>query len=816
MSTKHADAFPGVVEIVVEIPRGSRNKYEYDEEARVYRLDRVLSSAVFYNFDYGFIESTRADDGDHTDALLIIDEPTFTGCHVWGGRSAASRCATSTGSTSRPCASRSVTRTSSTSSASTRCGRTASSRSSTSSTRTSCSRTRRSTSPAGGTATSPSRCSPSDRERYRAEVRVAERPDRLFVAVPMPPEPLAACRALVDGVRAGPSATCPRWVHVDNLHLTVRFLGETPPELTPDAALAVRDALAGAHGVRGRARRRRLVPEARKPRALWLGIEQGAAELGALADALDPALEPLGWPRDDRPYRPHLTVARLDRSSIAPPRPLRTSCVPRLRAGAPGSARTASSFFRSHLGGGPPRYEPLVEIPLAAAERAPRGRTRPAPATGATLAAPPAAPARHPEVPPRWPPSFLAGPSSSSTRTGSRGPGTTSRPTCRCRRRRRSTRGRASRSARPTSRRCSRWRSSCRRSATEREIEIPDPVREAYQLYRPRPCIRAHRLEKALDTPAHIYYKYEGVSPAGSHKPNTALAAGLLQQAGGRQAPGDRDRRRPVGERPRLRRRRLRARGQGLHGPGELRPEAVPPDPHGDLRRVGGAEPQPGHQLRPGGPGRDAGLAPARSGMAISEAVEDAATRDDTKYALGSVLNHVLLHQTVIGQEAIEQMELAGEEPGRHHRLRRRRLELRRAGVPVRRAASCAARRSYRVIAAEPEAAPSLTRGVYAYDFGDTGHDDADREDAHPRLATFIPEPIHAGGLRYHGMSPLVSLLKEHGLIEARSVHQRACFEAGVQFARDRGHPARRPRAPTRSGSPSTRRSRPGRRASSG
>ena len=127
--------------------------------------------------------------------------------------------------------------------------------------------------------------------------------------------------------------------------------------------------------------------------------------------------------------------------------------------------------------------------------------------------------------------------------------------------------------------------------SAEREIEIPDPVRDAYRLYRPSPLYRAHRLEQALDTPAHIYYKYEGVSPAGSHKPNTAIAAGVLQQGGGRQAPRDRDRRRAVGQRAGVRRRRVRPRGQGLHGPRELRPEAVPPDPDGDLRRGGRRQP---------------------------------------------------------------------------------------------------------------------------------------------------------------------------------------------------------------------------------
>lgn len=193
---------------------------------------------------------------------------------------------------------------------------------------------------------------------------MAERPDRLFVAVPLPPEPLAACRALVDGVRRGPLGDVPRWVHVDNLHLTVRFLGETPPELTPDAALAVRDALDGAKAFDVVLAGAGSFPEARKPRALWLGIEQGAAELGALADALDPALEPLGWPRDDRPYRPHLTVARLDRSSISSSE----AVADELRAAA-ADWRTAFRadrvvFFRSHLGGAAPRYEPLVEIPL--------------------------------------------------------------------------------------------------------------------------------------------------------------------------------------------------------------------------------------------------------------------------------------------------------------------------------------------------------------------------------------------------------------------------------------------------------------------
>jgi tryptophan synthase beta chain len=171
--------------------------------------------------------------------------------------------------------------------------------------------------------------------------------------------------------------------------------------------------------------------------------------------------------------------------------------------------------------------------------------------------------------------------------------------------------------------------------------------------------------------------------------------------------------------------------------------------------------------------------------MAISEAVEDAATRDDTKYSLGSVLNHVLLHQTVIGQEAIEQMGMAGESPdivigctGGGSNFAG--LTFPFLGRNFREGAS------HRIIAVEPEAAPSLTRGVYAYDFGDTAKM-APVAKMHTLGHDFIPEPIHAGGLRYHGMSPLVSLLKDHGDIEARSVHQRASFEAGVTFARAEG-----------------------------
>ena len=320
--------------------------------------------------------------------------------------------------------------------------------------------------------------------------------------------------------------------------------------------------------------------------------------------------------------------------------------------------------------------------------------------------------------------------------------------------------------------------------SAEREIEIPGPVRDAYRLYRPAPLYRAHRLERALDTPAHIYYKYEGTSPAGSHKPNTAIAQAFYnQQAGVRRLATETG----AGQ-----------WGSALAFAGALfglevkvymvRASYAQKPYRRNLMELYGAEvvasPSPttsyGRRMLEQYPD-----SPGSLGIAISEAVEDAAGRDDTKYSLGSVLNHVLLHQTVIGIEAIEQMEMAGERPdviiacaGGGSNFAG--LAFPFVGQMLRGEAS------YRVVAVEPEAAPSLTRGVYEYDFGDTarltplvkmytlGHD-------------FVPEPIHAGGLRYHGMSPLVSLLKAHDIIEARAVHQRPTFEAGVQFARTEG-----------------------------
>jgi tryptophan synthase beta chain len=320
--------------------------------------------------------------------------------------------------------------------------------------------------------------------------------------------------------------------------------------------------------------------------------------------------------------------------------------------------------------------------------------------------------------------------------------------------------------------------------STEREIEIPEPVRDAYRLYRPSPLYRAHRLEKALDTPAHIYYKYEGVSPAGSHKPNTALAQAFYNKEAGVKRLATETGAGQWGS-------ALAFAGAvfGLEVKVYMVRASYDQKPYRRiLMETYGAEVVASPSLTTNY-GRsvlaETPDSPGSLGMAISEAVEDAATRDDTKYSLGSVLNHVLLHQTVIGQEAIEQMAMAGESPdvvigcaGGGSNFAG--LTFPFLGRNFREGAK------HRIIAVEPEAAPSLTRGVYAYDFGDTGKM-APIVKMFTLGSDFMPDPIHAGGLRYHGMSPLVSLLKEHGFIEARSVHQRASFEAGVAFARAEG-----------------------------
>jgi tryptophan synthase beta chain len=315
----------------------------------------------------------------------------------------------------------------------------------------------------------------------------------------------------------------------------------------------------------------------------------------------------------------------------------------------------------------------------------------------------------------------------------------------------------------------------------EPEVEIPEPVREAYKLWRPTPLYRARRLEAALGTPAHIYYKYEGVSPAGSHKPNSAIAQAYENAQAGVE-------------------RLVTETGAGQWGSSlafacslfGLRCEVFmvgssydqKPYRRSMMQTWGATVHRSPSDLTEAG--RSQASHPTGSlGIAISEAVEVAAGDPHANYALGSVLSHVCLHQTVIGQESIAQMEMAGEAPdvvigcvgggsnfsGLAFPWLRRVL---RDGATM------------RFVAAEPAACPTLTKGVYAYDFGDTvgltpllpmytlGHD-------------FVPPPVHAGGLRYHGDSPLLCAVVKAGLIDAVAVRQNPTFEAALQFARTEG-----------------------------
>ncbi len=320
--------------------------------------------------------------------------------------------------------------------------------------------------------------------------------------------------------------------------------------------------------------------------------------------------------------------------------------------------------------------------------------------------------------------------------------------------------------------------------SADREIEIPGPVREIYKQWRPSPLYRARNLEKVLDTPARIYYKYEGVSPAGSHKPNTAVAQAFYnREAGIRKISTETG----AGQ-----------WGSSLAFAGALFGIEVQvfmvkvsyqqkPYRRALMETYGARciaspsmETNVGRAILAKTPDSTGSL-----GIAISEAVEVAATHDDTKYALGSVLNHVLLHQTVVGQEAMKQLEMAGDDPdiiigctGGGSNF---------AGIvfPFL-GAQLRGGKKRRIIAIEPAACPSLTRGKYAYDFGDTGHL-TPLVRMHTLGSTFIPPAVHAGGLRYHGMAPLVSHIKELGLIEARAYKQVEVFDAGVKFARAEG-----------------------------
>ena len=318
----------------------------------------------------------------------------------------------------------------------------------------------------------------------------------------------------------------------------------------------------------------------------------------------------------------------------------------------------------------------------------------------------------------------------------------------------------------------------------EREIEIPDPVRRIYQQWRPAPLYRARNLEKLLDTPAKIYYKYEGVSPSGSHKPNTAVPQAFYNaEAGIKKITTETG----AGQ-----------WGSSLAFAGALFGIDVQvfmvkvsfqhkPYRKALMESYGAkcvASPSEltnsGRAILEKDPDNTGSL-----GIAISEAVEIAATNDDTKYALGSVLNHVLMHQSIVGLESIKQMEMAGDYPdvivgctgggsnfaGIVFPFLGQKL---RGGSDI------------DIIAVEPSACPSLTKGQYAYDFGDTGHL-TPLVKMHTLGSTFIPPAFHAGGLRYHGMAPLVSHIKDLGLIDAVAYTQLEVFEAGVQFARAEG-----------------------------
>ncbi len=319
----------------------------------------------------------------------------------------------------------------------------------------------------------------------------------------------------------------------------------------------------------------------------------------------------------------------------------------------------------------------------------------------------------------------------------------------------------------------------------ERYIEIPDEVLDIYRIYRPTPLIRASNLEKALDTPAKIYYKWEGVSPAGSHKPNTAIAQAYYNKEEGVK-------------------RLTTETGAGQWGSAlalacclfglectvyMVRISYEQKIYRRSMMQTWGAEvfPSPSERTNVGRAAREQDPDnPGSLGLAISEAIEDAVGRDDTKYSLGSVLNHVLLHQTIVGQECMKQMEIAGDYPdvviGCH-------------GGGSNYAGLCfpfvrerlVGGKSTRFIAVEPTACPTLTRGVYTYDYGDVGKMTPLLK-MHTLGSSFIPPKIHAGGLRYHGAAPLMSLLIEEGIIEAVAYHQNAVFEAATMFARAEGH----------------------------
>ncbi len=320
--------------------------------------------------------------------------------------------------------------------------------------------------------------------------------------------------------------------------------------------------------------------------------------------------------------------------------------------------------------------------------------------------------------------------------------------------------------------------------STEREIEIPEPVRDVYRQWRPSPLYRARRLEQALGTPARIYYKYEGVSPAGSHKPNTAIPQAFYNKQEGVK-------------------RITTETGAGQWGSSLALAGALfgleiavymvkvsfnqKPYRRAFMESFGAtciASPsdttEAGRAILAKNPDSTGSL-----GIAISEAVEMAVQRDDTKYALGSVLNHVLLHQTVIGLEAMEQMAMADDYPDMVIGCTGGGSNFAGIVFPFL-GEQLRGGRKVDIVAVEPAACPTLTRGKFAYDFGDTGHL-TPLTKMHTLGSSFVPPGFHAGGLRYHGMAPQISHLTHLGYIQPRAYHQTECFEAGLQFARAEG-----------------------------
>ena len=321
--------------------------------------------------------------------------------------------------------------------------------------------------------------------------------------------------------------------------------------------------------------------------------------------------------------------------------------------------------------------------------------------------------------------------------------------------------------------------------STERYIEIPEEVLEIYKLYRPTPLIRARRLEKALGTPAHIYYKNEGVSPSGSHKSNTAIPQAFYNKRAGTKALTTET---GAGQ-----------WGTALAMAGKMFDISVEvymvkvsynQKPYRRfLMETYGAQvyaspstlTQAGRNILAGDPD-----CPGSLGIAISEAVEVAALSNGAKkYSLGSVLNHVLLHQTVIGEECLKQMDMAGEYPDVVIGCVGGGSNFSGIAFPFLRENLKNGQRT-RLLAVEPTATPSLTRGVYAYDYGDTAQM-APIVKMHTLGHSFVPSAIHAGGLRYHGMAPSLCALYDAGLIEAVAVRQKAVFEAAVMFAQTEG-----------------------------